>query len=216
MATVREEQESRVVLRNVSWATYDSLLADHADTSAPRFVFDQGVLEIMSPLPEHERYKRAIESLMDVLALEQNVSIDSSFGSTTFRSQDMQRGFEPDACFYIENEPRVRGRSTVDLSKDPPPDVVVEIDITSPSLAKFPVYAAFGVPEVWRYDGERVEIWVLREQGYEEASESEALPIVSAGVLWELLEKSKRLERLEWLRRVRDWAKADVHRGSEK
>src|SRR5947209_15786668 len=95
--------EQMVVLRSVSWDTYERLLADHRDSSAPRFTYDRGALEIMSPLPEHEKYNRAIAALVEVVAEARGLDFEN-LGSTTFRRDDLQRGFEPDSCFYIQHE----------------------------------------------------------------------------------------------------------------
>ncbi len=149
-----------VILHGVSWAAYEQLLADLQDSHAAYFAYDRGVLEIMAPSAEHEEYKDMIALLINVLAEEMAIDL-RSFGSTTFRRKDLQRGFEPDACFYIPNEMRVRGEKKLDLAVDPPPDLVVEIDIISLSLDKLPIYAQIGVPEVWRYDGLRLSILVL-------------------------------------------------------
>jgi|SRR5829696_2309807 len=111
MATVKTPSEQRVVLHNIGWATYERLLADNENNSTPRFAYDRGELEIMSPSPEH-----------------------------------LERGFEPDSCFYIQNEEEVCGKDRMDPAVDPPPDLVIEIDITDPSLNKLPIYAQMGVP----------------------------------------------------------------------
>src|SRR5437867_152246 len=145
MVTVYRPAEQRVVLHNVTWDTYERLLAEHAGRSAPRLTYDRGELEVMSPLPEHERLNRAIQLLVPLVAAEIGVKV-YSLGSTTFRREDAQRGFEPDSCFYVQNLAAARGKRALDLAVDPPPDLMVEIDITSPSLPKLPIYAAFRVP----------------------------------------------------------------------
>jgi Uma2 family endonuclease len=130
-------------------------------------------------------------------------------GSTTFRREDLERGFEPDSCFYIQNEERVRGKDRIDLAVDPPPDLVIEIDITSPSFSKLPIYAQIGVPEVWRYDGERLKILVLEGSDYVETAESAVFPPVTSNVLTDFVEKSKTTRRMVWLEAVRGWARSD-------
>lgn len=203
METVKSPAEQRVLLSNVSWETYERLLEDHQDSSAPRFTFDRGMLEIMSPSPEHEKLNRRIAQL--VLAVTEKMGIESEdLGSTTFRRKDLERGFEPDSCFYIQNEERVRGKDRIDLSVDPPPDLVIEIDLTSPSINKLPVYAQLEIPEVWRYDGGKLEILKLGSDGYEEISESTVLPSLTSSVLTGLIERSKSLRRTVWLREVRE------------
>lgn len=208
MRTANPPTDQRVVLHNVSWETYERLLADHADRSAPRLTYDRGELEIMSPSAEHERLNRRVAQL--VLAVAEEAGIEAEdLGSTTFRSEEAERGFEPDTCFYIQNEPAVRGKDRIDLTVDPPPDVVVEIDITSPSIHRLPIYARLGVPEVWRYDGTRFTICVLEGTGYAEAATSAALPSLTGSALSELIEKSKSTGRTAWLREVRQWARGE-------
>jgi Uma2 family endonuclease len=108
------------VLLNVSWETYERLIADHLNSSAPRFTYDRGVLEIMSPSPEREESNRNLALLVEVLAEEMNIDV-RDLGSTTFKRKDLKRGFEPDSCFYIQNEPRIAGKKKIDLKVDPPP-----------------------------------------------------------------------------------------------
>lgn len=209
MDTVKSPAEQRVVLHNISWETYERLLADHEDSSAPRFAYDRGVLEIMSPSPDHERTNRRISQLVLAVADELGVEVED-FGSTTFRREDVERGFEPDSCFYIQNEERVRGKARFDLTVDPPPDVILEIDMTSPSLNKFPIYARIGVPEVWRYDGERVSIFELRDARYVEVSESIAILRLTSAALSRFARESLALGRNAWLRKVREWARSNL------
>ncbi len=205
-ATTQGAPERRVVLSNIGWETYERLLADQADSSAPRFAYDRGVLEIVSPLPEHERYNRTIAALIESVAEEMGLDIEN-LGSTTFKREDLERGFEPDSCFYIQHEAAVRGKNALDLHTDPPPDLVIEIDITHPSLDKFPIYAALGAPEVWRYDGRRLELWALESAHYVARTESDALPGVTVDAVLHLLERSKGIGRVAWLGEVRAWAR---------
>lgn len=196
-----------MILSNISWETYERLLVDHENSSAPRFTYDRGMLEIMSPNPEHEVANRRLAQLVLIFAEERDI-IAQDFGSTTFRREDLERGFEPDSCFYIQNEGRVRGKKRLDLTTDPPPDLVIEVDITSPSLDKFSIYARLGVPEVWRYDGERLSIHELAEDaGYAEVQRSAVLPALTADVLTRFVRRSEILDWLAWIREVRGWAR---------
>jgi Uma2 family endonuclease len=203
METVKIPSEQRTVLHNISWETYEHLLADHWDSSSPRFAYDQGELEIMSPSPEHEAYNRSLALLVEFLAAELSIDV-YDLGSTTFRREDLGCSFEPGSCFYIQNEEQIRGKDRIDLSVDPPPDLVIEIDITSPSFSKLPIYAQIGVPEVWRYDGKRLAILVLEGSDYAETSGSTALPPVTSNALTDFVEKSKTTMRTVWLKKVRD------------
>lgn len=207
MATTQSAPERRMVLHNVGWDTYERLLRDHANASAPRFAYDRGTLEIMSPLPEHERFNRAIQLLVAVIAEESGTDV-YSLGSTTFNREDLQRGFEPDSCFYVQNAARVHGKDRIDLGVDPAPDLVVEIDITHPSLDKLPIYAQLGVPEVWRYDADRLEILVLEGDAYAATPQSHIFPVVTAAALTALLPVSATVGDIAWMRQIRAWARS--------
>jgi Uma2 family endonuclease len=204
MATVLSPPEQRIILRHVSWETYERLLADNADNSNPRFTYDRGVLEIMSPSAEHEELSHMITLLVNVIAEELDIDV-RGFGSTTFRREDLARGFEPDSCFYIQSAERISGKTTLDLATDPPPDLVIEIDLTSSSLDKFPIYAHVGVPEIWRYNGTALRIFHLENAVYVEREGSAVLPILTSHVLSQFIIHSKSLKRPAWLRRVRHW-----------
>jgi Uma2 family endonuclease len=142
-----------------------------------------------------------------VLAEEMNVNV-YGVGSTTFRREDLDRGFESDACFYVQNEEHVRGKPKIDLNVDPPPDLVIEIDISSPSLNKLPIYAQIDLPEVWRYDGERLTIFELGGEAYAQTSRSVALPHLTGEILSGFVKESAALGSAAWLRGVRERAHA--------
>ncbi len=198
--------EQRVVLRDVSWETYERLLADLENSSAPRLTFDRGVLEIMSPLSEHEKANRTISLLVEVFAEEMGLEIEN-LGSTTFKREDMQRGFEPDSCFYVRNADRIRGKKRIDPAVDPPPDLVIEVDLTSDSLKKFDLYAQFGVPEVWRYESELLNVFVLNldQSTYISVPASRIFPQLTAAILSSFIQDSQSSTRLEWLKKLRAW-----------
>jgi len=200
--------EQRVVLWGVSWDTYESLLTDHRDRSSPRFAYDRGVLEIVSPLPEHERRNRLLSTVVLVVAEETQIDI-ADLGSTTFRRRDLARGFEPDSCFYVRHEASVRGRTEIDLLTDPPPDLVIEIDLTHSSLDKLPLYARLGMPEVWRDDGTRVLILVRRPDGdgYIEAAASPTFPVLTADALGRWLGEGLTGPSTSWMAAFRTWVR---------
>ncbi len=216
--TLKSLPEGRVVVRNVGWETYERLLEEDPDRSAPRFFYDRGVLEIVSPSFEHEQIARVIASLVEELAVELDIDVVSA-GSTTFNREDLARGFEPDASFYFsENAAKVRGKRRISLdADDPPPDLVVEVDITSPSASKLPVYARLGVAEVWRHDGARLAILGLqrgdaeREGRYAEIPESAFLAQARVESLTRFVEEGLASGRPAWTRRVREWAR-ELHR----
>lgn len=206
------ESTQCVILSGISWETYERLLAEHQESSGTHFTYDQGRLEIMVLSARHEKPNRALALLVEVFAEEMDIDVEN-LGSTTFKREELGRGFEPDSCFYIQNAERVRGKEEIDLTADPPPDLVIEIDITSSSLNKFPVFAALGIPEVWRYDGERVNIFRLEAEAYHEQAESTALPKVTSEVLSRFIAEDKHLKRTVWLRHVREWTRQIRRKG---
>jgi len=205
----REQQEQRFVLSHVSWETYEGLLADYADARSPRFTYDEGMLEIMSPSSEHEELVQVMAAIADIVAEEQQIEF-KGYGSTTFRRRDLQGGAEPDAWFYIQNVERIRGKKDIDLLVDPPPDLVIEIEITSPAVPKLPVYARLGVPEVWLHDGRTPRILRLQGSQYEPSERSVALPCLTQQELSNICEQSKTLTTLAWRRALRTWARAQA------
>ena len=199
--------EERFILRGVNWETYEQLLANYLDSSGPRFAYDRGALEIMSPSSEHEEVTEIITQLVYILAEEWGFEY-RNFGRTTFKRRETEGGFEPDSCFYIQSVEALGGVRRLDPAVHPPPDVVIEVDMSSTSLKKFPVYARMNVPEVWRYTGKKVSISLLRDGGYVESQVSAAIPRLNSSDLFELIEQSKMMKRSAWIRFVRQWAKS--------
>lgn len=202
---VKEALTDGVLLHHISWATYESLLRDNPDTPSTRLTYDRGDLLIMVTSLEHEEISCIIARLIQLLAEEFEVE-NRAFGSATYKRKDLQRGFEPDSCFYFKNEARMRGKKRLDLTKDPPPDLVVEIDITSPSIRKLPLFAAFGIPEVWRFDGRQVEFHLLEKGTYRKSENSSALPQVTAEVITKFIHEGLQMGHLKWVKKVRTWA----------
>jgi Uma2 family endonuclease len=209
METVERPAEHRVILHNTSWETYERLMRERGESRVPRFTYDRGELEIMSPSTEHESIAYYIGLLVAVFAEEAGVDLYGA-GSTTFDREDFERGFEPDACFYVRNAEHVRGKPRLDLSLDPPPDLLIEVDITSPSLDKFSIYVRASIPEIWRHDGERLAIFELSSEEYIEVAESKILPPLTSEALSSLIEQSSSLDIVTWMRRVREWSRGNI------
>jgi Uma2 family endonuclease len=207
----RPETNQCVILKGISWETYERLLTEHTESSGTHFTYDRGRLEIMVLSAEHEALKHVLEVLVEIFAEELNVDV-RGFGSTTFRRADLDRGFEPDACFYIQQEPRVRGKREIRLSVDPPPDLIIEIDIFHPSLNKLPLFATLGIPEVWRYDNDRVIILRLAGEVYEEMVESTTLPGVTSEALSRFVKENPQMQPTVWRYNVREWAQKNLVR----
>ena len=156
----RLPEGSTLILHHVTWAEYERLLEELVDRPGVRVSYDRGRLEVMTPLPEHEEYVRLIDSLVRTWADHEHLQLQN-YGASTWKRQRLAKGVEPDACYYVANAVRVIGKRHIDLESDPPPDIVVEIDITNESLSKFPIYATLLVPEIWRYDGKTVQFYQL-------------------------------------------------------
>jgi len=172
-----EPTTERVLLHNVSWQTYESLLADaYADHSHVRFTYDDGDLEIMTLSFGHENAGRWILRLIALLTLELDIPMCGG-GSTTLRSSLRKKGLEADESFWIANESAMRGKTVWNATTDPPPDLVVEVDISNSSLNRFGIYAALGVPEIWHYDGSAFSVFTLTSTGrFRRVTKSRAFP----------------------------------------
>ncbi|MBC1238234.1 Uma2 family endonuclease [Nostoc sp. 2RC] len=197
-------------LSGISWQTYENLLAELSNSRRLRLTYNRGTLEIMVPSPEHERYKEIAGRFVETLAEELELRIEC-LGSTTFKRPELS-GAEPDKCFYIENINAIRGKKRIDLAQDPPPDLVVEIDITSSSKNRFEVYADMGVPEIWRYDGKDFSINILLNQKYISVEQSLAFPNLPLTEISNFLEEVEEKDYLELVQEFRQWVKSQIVR----
>jgi Uma2 family endonuclease len=198
-----------MVLHGINWATYQALIRDLEAEPSKRLTYDQGALEIMVPLPPHERYKSLMGRLVEVTTEETETEI-ASLGSTTWSREDLQKGLEADECFYIQNESAVRGKNAIDLSVDPPPDLAIEVDNTQSSLNRLEIYAAIGVPEVWRFDGEALLIYRLVSGQYQPQETSQVLPILKRTDILQFLQKSQTMGETSWVREFRQWIRVQI------
>jgi Uma2 family endonuclease len=196
-----------LILNNVQWDEYEQLLNDLGDGYGVRISYDQGRLEVMSPSSFHEMYKELILSIALLFALEEGLLIESR-GSTTFKQRLSGEAAEPDTCFYVKNAARVINRRRLDLTVDPPPDIIVEIDVSHESTQKYAFYASLGVTELWRYDEQRLHIYQLLEGTYVEISSSLAFPLLTSSALTQFLEQSKTEGQIAALHSFRSWLRS--------
>jgi Uma2 family endonuclease len=206
MSVANLQPESRILLSGVSWATFESLAAE-SQNHGTRFTYDRGYLEVMSPSREHERLKtlmgRMIEAMTEVLAIP-----ISSAGSTTLKAEWEKRGREADESYYIANEPRVRGRDEIDLRVDPPPDLAIEVDISSSSLDQLSIYADLRVPEVWVYDAVTLKVYQLQSDGkYAQQARSPSFPFLPLDQIEGFLARRNETDETTWIRSFRAWVK---------
>ena len=178
--------EQRVMLCNVSWESYAQILAALGERRSARLTYFDGCLEIMTPLEAHEGSSSRIDQFINVITEETNLCL-KSLQSTRLNKPELLASAEPDQCYYIANEQLVRGK-TVNLATDPPPDLVVEVDITHTDMDKNGLYAAMGVPEFWRYDGQILRIYCLREGEYQETETSLTFPEILKEWLYQFLQ----------------------------
>lgn len=205
MATaVRLEPERRFLLHGISWQTYNALV-DGLDSGAVRLTYDRGNLELMSPSHDHERFKTLIGRIIEMFTEEFDIPLQSG-GSTTWRKEDLDRGLEADECYYIQHEPQICDRDVINLSQDPPPDLAVEVEISRSLLDKLSVYAALQVPEIWRYDGDALRVFLLQSDGsYAESNQSLNLPQLAPRQVEHFLALRAQMRETEWARTFRRW-----------
>jgi Uma2 family endonuclease len=209
-SVTKPKAEHLILLNPVSWNTFNQLLEELGEKRGQRFAYDCGILEIMSPLGVHENNNRLIESLVLFIADELGLNL-KKFGSLTLKIDRTKQGVEPDSCYYIANEPQVRGKQHIDLTVDPPPDLVLEIDITSGSLNKFPIYSNLGIPEIWRYDGDRLAVFVLQPESgqYEPVDRSPTFPFLPLEQVPLVIERSLAVGETAALKEFRQWLRAN-------
>ncbi len=193
----------RVLLQDVTWQELETIIEELGEHRAARIAYDQGTLEIMAPLPEHEDDKEIISDLVKALLEELNIEF-RCLGSTTFKNQIMAQGIEPDQCFYIKNEALIRGKKRLDLTVDPPPDLALEIDITSRTHLN--IYEGLKVPELWRFEKDKLQINLLQDGRYLESQVSlnfPQLPLIP--VIPQYLDQSKTAGRNATIKAFRLW-----------
>ncbi len=195
--------EEHVVLHDVPWDFYEQLMKQYEDSSAPRFAYDQGELEIYMPSLKHEKKAEFLGDIVKAITEELEIEI-LSIRSTTFKESSFKKGAEPDGCFYLQSYDKVFGMEKIDLQKYPP-DLIIEVDIFSPSINRFPIYAHFKVAEIWRYQKDEVKIYLFDGKKYLESNESLALPKVTGEILTTWLAESETMKRSVWLKNVRNW-----------
>jgi Uma2 family endonuclease len=200
---------ARLLLPEISWADYEYLLGEIKDGSPLRLHYDQGKLEIMTLSPQHESLKVLFGHVVFVLAEELAMKL-IGLGSTTFKLPEAARGTEPDDCFYIRRADAIEGKSSLDLRIDPGPDLVVEIDLTHPSLNKMPIYASLDVTEVWRYDGEQMHLYLLTQGQYKEIVNSDLFPFLTAAKLTDFLAESNFRNVIPAIRAFRKWVNSQL------
>jgi Uma2 family endonuclease len=205
--------EKRVTLCGLTWLGYQQVLHALPESRAARLTYDRGTLEIAMPTENHEFASELIGLFIRILAEEMDLKL-KSMRSTTLNREDLDRGAEPDNAYYIQNQLIVAGRN-VDLASDPPPDLIVEVDISHSDIDKNSLYAAMGVPEFWRYNGLEWCIYQLQVGAnlnvYTECDRSPTFPIIGKDDLYQFLEQAQQ-DEIKAAKSFRDLVKAKVKR----
>ena len=207
IATIPAEQ--RVILQNISWQTFKTMLAEMGNNRNSRLAYDNGIVEIMTPLMSHENSNRLIEVFVGVLCEELGLEIKRA-GSLTMTRDDLERGAEPDSSYYIQNESLVRDKENIDLTSDPPPDLVLEVEYSRSKIDKFRLYASMGVPEFWRYNGTVLRVYRLENGEYKECSTSPTFTPVSVAEIPRFIQESRKVGEIACTRAFRAWVRQQL------
>ncbi|MFB2772935.1 Uma2 family endonuclease [Pelatocladus sp. BLCC-F211] len=202
----------RVIFHDVNWQEFEAILEELGEHRATRLAYSQGTLEITIPLPKHEVAKVIIGDLVKILLEELEIDCET-FGSTTFKREDMAFGIEPDDSFYIQNHARMIAKERIDLTIDPPPDLVIEVDVTSKT--QLDAYEALKVPELWRYEDGKLQINILQNGKYIESEMSVTFPNWAIlQIVPQFVEQSRTIGRSPALRAFREWVRENKPRPS--
>ena len=198
----------QILLKDISWQKLENILEEMGERRTARISYSDGWLEIMVPLPEHEKDKEIFGELVRILLDKLEIDFEP-FGSTTLKNERMRQAVEPDTSFYIQNQAAVIGKNRIDLNIDPPPDLAIEIDITS--RTRFENYEILGVPELWRYQQQGLEIFLLREGKYIKSQSSPNFPnIPIIELVNEYVRQCLTIGRSQAMRNFRSWVKDNL------
>ena len=212
MAKAPKPSEQRILLEKISWQQFETILMETGADRTTRFTFDRGRLEMMTPLNEHERCHKLIESLILVLMDEMQLPVEG-YKAPTLRRADLRIAIEPETGYYIQHEAQIHGKAAIDLATDPPPDLVLDVSLNASALDRLSLYAALGVPEVWRYASQpgddffkgNLQIYSLNGNRYVESTQGLAFPFLPAGRILQFIDESDALGLMTALRSLREW-----------
>ena len=196
-----------LTLHNVSWEDYEDLVRVVGEAPSLRINYDQGRMQIMTISFKHEYYAHIIEQMIGRISSVLRVKV-FFFGSATLKRQKWLKGAEPDACFYVQSTNIIGNKINLDLRVDPPPDVVLEVDIHHESFSRFHIYEGLGVPELWHYDEQKLTVYQLQEGSYQAVTTSVAFPMLTNEILTEFLTRSQSGDQYETLLAFEEWLRA--------
>jgi Uma2 family endonuclease len=197
-----------IIIQGASWELYEMLLKETEQLHL-RLVFDEGTLEIMSPRYDHEDVKKLLARMIEIMAEETDADI-KSFGGATYRREDRRKGLEPDESYYFKSEPKIRGKRRLDLLRDPPPDLAVEVDITSYTVDKLRVYAGLGIPEIWNWENGKMQFLLLRRGKYEARARSASFPFVTVSDVQRVIDQLENGREKLIIREWRQWVRKQI------
>ena len=209
MVATKQFAETRTLLKNISWQTYKLMLAEMGSERQNRIAYELGTVEIMTPLMPHENSNRLIEVFIGVMSEELGLEIKRT-GSLTLSRDDLKRGGEPDSSYYIQNESLVRGKENIDLAIDPPPDLVLEVEYSSSAIDKLTLYASMGIPELWRFNGSVLRVYILAERQYTEVEYSSTFEPIPVKEITRFLQQAKVKGENATTRDFRAWIKQQI------
>ncbi|WP_445636064.1 Putative restriction endonuclease domain-containing protein [Nostoc sp. DSM 114161] len=209
MVSTAKFAETRNVLQNISWQTFKAMLADMGCGRNTRLAYDNGIVEIMTPLMPHENSNRLIEGFVLVLCEEFGLEVKST-GSLTLTRDDLEQGAEPDSSYYIQNEVLVRNKENIDLNIDPPPDLVLEVEYSRAKINKLIIYASMGVPEFWQYNGTVLRIYTLDNGQYFQSESSPTFAPVLVTEIPRFIQESKKIGQIAATRAFRSWVRQQM------
>jgi len=211
VATPKVPAEQRFRISGIDWPTYVAF-SDLLDERHIRITYDRGEMELMTTSHEHERGKKRLARLIEALTEELAIDILGG-GSMTCRREDMERGFEPDECYWIEHEAAMRDRDEIDFTRDPPPDLAIEVEISRSTIPRLPLYASLGVSEVWRWDGERLQVGLLGDdRQYHYGDDSRTFPFLPLAEAVRFL-RMREVSETQVVRAFRQWVREQQAQG---
>lgn len=213
MVTTAPLAETRILL-NISWQTFKTMLHEMGGERNSRLAYNDGIVEIMTPLMPHENSNRVIEGYILALCEEFGLEVKST-GSMTLTRDDLEKGGEPDSSYYIQNESLIRNKDFIDLAQDPPPDLVLEVEYSKPKIDKLSLYAAMGIPEFWRYNGNTLRIYTLSNSQYLEVQLSPTFAPVAVKDIPQFIQESKKVGQLAAKSGFRAWVRQQISESKE-
>jgi Uma2 family endonuclease len=198
-----------ITMQNISWATYENLLRE-AKGEHLRLAYDDGDLEFMTFSFGHENIAETIGLFIRAVALAMNIPIRGG-GSTTLKRKLKRKGLEPDKCYWIKNERAMRGQTKWVAKRHPPPDLAVEVDISHSVINRMEIYGSLGVPEVWRYKGKKLRVYLLGDDGrYQESASSPTFPHLDMDKFNEFVQAAATMDETALLREFSEWVRKEI------